>query len=157
MMGIILADCLIGFFARRQLADRIPAADHLPVSFRRRAVLMGDIGGVISGTLPHVGFSETSITSMLHGASDRRFFVSYKGQRIGTHTVLYSSEDPETRINTEIHLVVKVAFFTVFAFRHRSEEIWREGQLMSMKSETVEHGAPDIRIPAMCSWNCMAG
>ncbi len=64
----------------------------------------------------------------------------YKGKRIGAHTVLYSSATGETRINTEIHLLVKVAFFTVFAFRHRSEETWRAGRLMSLKSETAEHG-----------------
>jgi len=28
----------------------------------------------------------------------------------------------------------------VFAFSHRSEETWRDGQLMSLRSETVEHG-----------------
>ena len=44
------------------------------------------------------------------------------------------------RVDTEIHLVVKIAFFTVFAFRHRSAETWRGGQLTSLKSETFEHG-----------------
>jgi hypothetical protein len=101
---------------------------------------MAGIGGAISGAFPRVGLSDTPITSMLRGANNRRFFVLYKGHRIGTHTVLYSSEDLDTRINTEIHLLVKVAFFTVFSFSHRSEEIWREGQLMSLKGETVEHG-----------------
>jgi len=73
-------------------------------------------------------------------AGDRRFSILYKGDRIGAHTVLYSSATGETRINTEIHLLVKVAFFTVFAFSHRSEETWRAGRLMSLNSETVEHG-----------------
>lgn len=72
--------------------------------------------------------------------ANRRFSVLYKGNKIGTHTVLYSSATGETRINTEIHLLVKVAFFTVFAFSHRSEETWRDGRLMSLTSETVEHG-----------------
>jgi hypothetical protein len=34
----------------------------------------------------------------------------------------------------------RVAFLSVFAFSHRSEEIWRAGRLMSLNSETVEHG-----------------
>ena len=41
---------------------------------------------------------------------------------------MYSSATGETRVGTEIHLLVKVAFFTVFAFSHRSEETWRDGQ-----------------------------
>ena len=73
-------------------------------------------------------------------AGNRRFSVLYKGKRIGAHTVLYSSATGETRVNTEIRLLVKVAFFTVFAFSHRSEETWRAGRLMSLSSKTVEHG-----------------
>jgi hypothetical protein len=86
---------------------------------------------------PTLAFSAVDLAG---AASSRRFSVLYKGRRIGAHTIDYSSESGETRVNTEINLSVKVAFFTVFAFRHRSEEIWREGQLMSLKSETVEHG-----------------
>ena len=55
-------------------------------------------------------------------SGDRRFSVIYKGDRVGAHTVLYSSVTGETRVSTEINLLVKVAFFTVFAFTHRSEE-----------------------------------
>jgi hypothetical protein len=60
--------------------------------------------------------------------------------RIGTHTVSYSSATGETQVGTEIDLSVKVAFLSVFAFSHRSEETWRAGRLMSLNSETVEHG-----------------
>lgn len=73
-------------------------------------------------------------------AANRRFSVLYEGNRIGSHTVLYSAATGETRVSTEIHLLVKVAFFTVFAFSHRSEETWRDGRLTSLDSETVEHG-----------------
>lgn len=54
--------------------------------------------------------------------------------------MLYSLEGEDTRITTEIHLLVKIAFFTVFSFSHRSAEIWREGQLLSLKSETIDRG-----------------
>jgi Family of unknown function (DUF6134) len=72
----------------------------------------------------------------------RRFAVRYKGMRIGTHTVSYSSATGETRIKTEINLEVKIAFITAYAFSHRSEETWRAGRLTSLNSETVEHGEP---------------
>jgi len=66
--------------------------------------------------------------------------VLYKGDRIGAHTVLYSSATGETGVATEIHLLVKVGLFTVFAFGQRSQETWRAGRLMLLSSETVEHG-----------------
>lgn len=72
--------------------------------------------------------------------SSRRFSVLYKGARIGAHTIGYSPATGEIRVSTEIHLLVKVAFFTAFAFDHRSEETWRDGRLASLDSETLEHG-----------------
>jgi hypothetical protein len=109
------------------------------LSVPRRAFLMAGLAGAISCAFPGVALAATAISSA-GAAGNRRFSVLYKGHRIGAHTVLFSSESEDARINTEIHLLVKIAFFTVFAFSHRSEEIWRDGQLMSLKSETVEHG-----------------
>lgn len=83
----------------------------------------------------------TATTIVLPVAGDqRRFSVFYKGSRIGAHTILYSSETGETQVTTSIHLLVKVAFFTMFRFSHNSTETWRAGQLMSLNSETMEDG-----------------
>jgi hypothetical protein len=100
---------------------------------------MAGLAGAVSCALPRVSQAVTAIGSTV-AADDRRFSVLYKGHKIGAHSVTYSSETREMRVDTEIHLLVKVAFFTVFAFRHRSAETWRDGQLMSLKSETFEHG-----------------
>jgi hypothetical protein len=101
--------------------------------------MMTGLAGALSCVCPRIASAATAIV-LPAAAGDRRFSVLYKGNRIGTHTVLYSSETGETRINTEIRLAVKIAFFTVFSFYHRSEETWRAGRLMSLNSETMEHG-----------------
>lgn len=108
-----------------------------PVS--RRALLLGGCAGAVGCAVPRAVRAATAIVLPV-AAGNRRFSVMYKGDKIGVHTVLYSSATGETRINTEIHLLVKVAFFTIFAFSHRSTETWRAGRLMSLSSETVEHG-----------------
>ena len=72
--------------------------------------------------------------------ANRRFSVLYKGIRVGTHTISYSSATGETRVNTDIHLEVKLAFVTAYAFSHRSEETWRAGRLTLLTGETAEHG-----------------
>jgi Domain of unknown function (DUF6134) len=105
----------------------------------RRALLIAGCAGALSYAFPRTANAATAIV-MPVAAGNRRFSVLYKGERIGAHTVLSSSATGETRINTEIHLLVKIAFFTVFAFSHRSEETWRAGRLVSLNSETVEHG-----------------
>ena len=108
-------------------------------SILRRALLVGGFAGAVSCAFPRVAHAATAI-ALPTANGNRRFSVLYKGDRIGAHTVSYSSATGETRVNTDIHLLVKVAFFTVFAFSHRSEETWRAGRLMSLNSETVEHG-----------------
>ena len=106
---------------------------------RRRAVLIGGCAGAVSCAVSHSAHAATPIV-LPKAVSNRHFSVLYKGDRIGTHTVLYSPATGDTRVSTEIRLVVKVAFFTVFAFSRRSEETWRAGRLVSLNSETVEHG-----------------
>jgi len=100
---------------------------------------MAGLAGAVGCAFPRVAHAATAIV-VPAAAGDRRFSVLYKGSKIGTHTILYSSATGETRVNTEIDLLVKVAFFTVFRFGHRSSETWRDGRLMSLSSETVEHG-----------------
>lgn len=112
----------------------------------RRAVLLAGLAGAISCAFPRIARAATAIV-LPAAAANRRFSVLYKGDKIGTHgdkigthTISYSSATGETRVDTDIHMLVKVAFFTVYAFGHRSTEIWRAGRLMSLNSDTVEHG-----------------
>jgi len=108
-------------------------------SIQRRALMMGGLAGAVSCAFPLLSHAATAL-ALPTAAANRRFSVRYKGIRIGTHTVSYSSATGETRVNTEIHLEVKVAFLTAYAFSHRSEETWRAGRLSSLNGETVEHG-----------------
>src|ERR1700720_3954316 len=110
-------------------------------STRRRELLMGGFAGAVSCAFPLVSHAATALV-LPTAAADRRFSVKYKGIRIGTHAVSYSSATGETRVKTQINLEVKVAFITAYAFSHRSEETWRAGRLVSLNSETVEHGEP---------------
>lgn len=115
------------------------SADHEKSSLPRRTLLKAGLAGVVSSAFPRVALAATAL--FLPAATDNRHFsVLYEGDKIGSHAVLYSSATEETRIDTEIHLLVKIAFFTMFAFSHRSEEIWRAGRLMSLNSDTVEDG-----------------
>lgn len=105
----------------------------------RRRFLAAGLVGAVGCAVPGLARAATKIV-MPVAAGDRRFSVFYKGDKIGTHTILYSSEIGETRVVTDISLLVKVAFFTVFRFTHRSSETWRDEQLVSLRSVTVEHG-----------------
>jgi Family of unknown function (DUF6134) len=100
---------------------------------------MSGFAGAIGCVFPAVANAATAVV-LPAPAANRRFSVLYKGFRIGSHSISYSSATGETRVDTEIHLEVKVAFLTAYAFSHRSEETWRAGRLVSLNSDTVEHG-----------------
>jgi hypothetical protein len=108
---------------------------------QRRTLLVGGLAGAIGCVFPAAAHAATAIV-LPTPAANRRFSVLYKGFRIGNHTISYSSATGETRVSTEIHLEVKVAFVSAYAFSHRSEETWRAGRLLSLNSDTVEHGEP---------------
>src|SRR5215468_9389687 len=110
-------------------------------SIRRRQLLVNGFAGAVSCAFPLVSHGATALVLPAAGA-DRRFSVKYKGIKIGTHTISYSSATSETRVKVQINLEVKVAFITAYAFSHRSEETWRAGRLVSLNSDTVEHGEP---------------
>ena len=104
---------------------------------RRRTLLLSALAGATVCALPR--FASAAMPVALPGETAiRRFSVLYKGDRIGAHLVSFSAATGQTRVTTEIDLVVKAFFFTVFAYSHRSEEIWRDGRLMSLTSKTVE-------------------
>jgi hypothetical protein len=107
--------------------------------FSRRALLISGVVALASAALPRVGAAQTRFMLPSESAN-RRFSVFYKGDKIGTHTVSNAPDSGETRVNTEIDLVVKAMFFTIYAYSHSSEERWRDGRLVSLKSTTVEHG-----------------
>lgn len=109
-----------------------------PQGLARRALLRAAWAAAAGCVFPGLATAATAI--VLPAGGHRRFSVLYKGNRIGRHIIQYSPATGETRVNTEIRLLIKVAFFTVFAFEHRSEETWRGGRLVSLDSETVEHG-----------------
>lgn len=100
---------------------------------------MSGMAGFVSEALPHRGAAPTTFVLPSESAN-RRFSVFYKGDKIGTHTVVTTPETGETRVNTKIVLVVNALFFTMFSFSHSSEERWRNERLLFLKSETVEHG-----------------
>lgn len=100
---------------------------------------MTGIAGAIGCAVPRISLAAAPLVFPT-ASSNLRFSVLYKGSRIGYHKVSYSSEFGETRVTTEINLSVKLLLLTLFAFRHSSQEIWRDGRLVSLTSETLEKG-----------------
>lgn len=105
----------------------------------RRKLLISALAGAALGALPRTPLARTLVT-LPSDSANRRFSIFYKGDRIGAHTVSNTPATGGTRVTTEIDMLVKAWVFTVFSFSHRSEESWRNGMLVALRSDTIEHG-----------------
>lgn len=109
------------------------------MSLDRRTLCMSAVAAAVASAIPRSAPAVPSITVPGESAN-RRFSVLYKGDRIGRHIVRSSQVVEGIRVDTEVELTVKRFFVTMFSYRHRSEEVWRNGRLMALKSETTEDG-----------------
>lgn len=105
----------------------------------RRRLLAAALAGAALAATPRPLLAGAPI-SLPNQAANRRFSIFFEGRRVGAHIVSNGAENGETRVTTQIDVLVKALIFTVYAFRHRSDEIWRDGALVSLKSATMERG-----------------
>ncbi len=72
--------------------------------------------------------------------SDIRFHTLYQGSPVGEHRVEFQVHGDRLTVTTDIHILIKVLFFTAFQFTHKAVEVWRDGQLESVDSTTDDNG-----------------
>ena len=68
------------------------------------------------------------------------FHALRDGTRIGEHRVIFRADGDLLNVETRVDIEVKVLFFTVFHFTHRSAEIWQSGRLVSIDTATDDDG-----------------
>lgn len=67
-----------------------------------------------------------------------KFDVLRDGSPIGTHVVSFSDGGNSVDIKTDI--AVKLAFITLYHFKHHSHETWKDGRLVALNSKTNDDG-----------------
>lgn len=75
-------------------------------------------------------------------------FTAYRnGSRFGFHTIDFSTEGKRIIVDIEIAFDVKLAFIPLYRYRHKNREVWEEGKLISLKTETDDNGeAQAVRV-----------
>ncbi|MGH9204307.1 MAG: DUF6134 family protein [Vicinamibacterales bacterium] len=70
------------------------------------------------------------------------YSVTRNGERIGTQTVEFRVDQDKYIVRIRADISVKVLFDVITAYRlkHMSEEIWTDGQLVSLTSRTDDNG-----------------
>jgi hypothetical protein len=70
------------------------------------------------------------------------FDVMRGDKSIGRHVLTFREEGEETHVDIEVSLQVKIGFLTVFRYDHTNHEVWRDGQLVSVTTDTDDNGKP---------------
>ncbi|WP_022728181.1 DUF6134 family protein [Fodinicurvata sediminis] len=68
------------------------------------------------------------------------FQVRRDGNDIGTHSLRFEEHGEELHVFVEIELEVNLAFIPVYSYSHRNHEVWQDGKLVSLSSETDDDG-----------------
>src|SRR3990172_5704016 len=99
-------------------------------------VVSAGLAGAVSPALPAVAAALTTVAR----PSDVRFAVMRGHSKIGVHTVAFRDRPDGLAVHTVIDLAVKVVFIAVFRYQHECQDVWVSGQLLSLRSRTVEDG-----------------
>jgi hypothetical protein len=110
------------------------------MSLPRRTLLMSVVAAAVTSAIPGRLLAEPVPTGPGDPAANRRFALIYKGHTIGRHVVRSAPAVDDVSVSTEVEVIVKRLFLTVFSYSHRSEERWRDGRLVALKSRTTEGG-----------------
>lgn len=96
--------------------------------------------GFLAGGLAASGLSLLPRSALARPAERFAFDVSRNGSPLGRHVVKMRQRGAETVVEVAIDLAVTLAFVTVFRYRHRAEEVWQDGRLVSLSSTTYDDG-----------------
>jgi hypothetical protein len=80
------------------------------------------------------------LRAALPDARQIAFEVLRNGTPLGHHTVVFRREADDLHVEIDIRLEVKLLFLTVFKYRHRNHEVWRDGRLVAIDTETDDDG-----------------
>jgi Family of unknown function (DUF6134) len=97
------------------------------------------VGAASAHAQPH---AQQSASLQSANADVMKYAVDRNGGQIGTFTIEFRRNGPETSVNMETKIEVKVAFITAYRFEHSATERWVSGKLASMKAVTDDNGTP---------------
>ncbi len=69
-----------------------------------------------------------------------RFTAYRNGKFLGSHQINFSKLGTQLVVDIEIAFDVKLAFIPLYSYRHSNREIWEDGKLISLKTETDDNG-----------------
>lgn len=73
-------------------------------------------------------------------AATVNFAVMRDGAQIGTNSIRFGHDGPDTTVQMVTHVKVGFAFLTLYQFDQTENELWADGRLLAMNSTTDDNG-----------------
>jgi hypothetical protein len=88
-----------------------------------------------------VGLLPAAVTAASTSGSMRLDFTVLKdGDAIGHHQIELVRNGDQQNVSIKTDIVVKVVYVPVYRFEHRGSEVWQNGHLVSLRSQTNDDG-----------------
>jgi hypothetical protein len=69
------------------------------------------------------------------------FDVMRKGDKIGEHLLTFNGQGDDLTVRVDVELKVGLGPIVLFRYKHHASEVWRNGQLAALDTETNDDGA----------------
>lgn len=104
----------------------------------RRGFVAGAAG---MAALGWAGLPSRAGAATIPGTGQIPFSVFRNGDdAMGFHRLRFSREGDRFIVDKTISFEVKVAFITAYRYKHKNREVWQDGRLVSLETETNDDG-----------------
>ena len=108
----------------------------MPCSTDRRAKCRGIVGATVLLALA----CAAPLWAAIPPDGRISFAVLRDGAPMGNHSLAFRQDGNELHVEIDILLEVKLAFITLFRYRHSNHEVWVDGRLAAIETETDDDG-----------------
>lgn len=93
-----------------------------------------------AAVLALVAVSSTSLPAAASKTETLRFEVFLDDERIGSHSFNFAPQGDGVLMRSNASFDVRFLFLTAYRYRHQSTELWKDGCLTEIRSETDDNG-----------------
>ncbi|MEM6492231.1 MAG: DUF6134 family protein [Pseudomonadota bacterium] len=93
---------------------------------------------ILTGLLATAGLSGVATAALT--TAELPFRVEMGGSPIGQHSVRFEQRGDELHAFVDIAFDVGFAFITIYEYEHSNHEVWRDGRLIAIDTETNDDG-----------------
>lgn len=95
---------------------------------------------IACAVLTGAGFKSWAFVNSVNLSKPIAFKITQDGNKLGRHTVAFRKINGDLHVDIAIDIDVRILFIPIYSYRHSNQEVWRDGHLISLTTETNDNG-----------------